>query len=293
MTGEVLPRAELARRVAAKLGKYDRQIAETVPKSALAMLRPERVVRLIMIEAGRNPELMECTPESVIGGMLTAASLGLEIGAHLGHAYLIPFKGKATFVPGYKGLVTLAVRSGLVRSISAYVVRGGDTFSIRLGTEEKIEHVPSMTEIGEPLAYYAIARMADGGVAFDRPMLRAEIEETKKRAPGSRKPGGPWSTDFDEMARKTVVRRLCKYLPLSGEAAIAVAMDESIEANRRPAKVPDLDWYDEDGVVPGEVIDDGAPSAVLQSESSGTAIGDVVTDPEPRETAQKAKGRST
>lgn len=255
--GQVVPRKDLVRQVQDGLMKYEPQIKRSVPAFAMQMLNPERVVQLLMTECGRIPGLLECSPASIVGGMLTAASLGLEVGAHLGHAYLVPFKGKATFVAGYRGLIMLATRSGYVESVSAYVVRKGDKFTCRLGTEGSVQHEPELTDPpSEILAYYAIARMKGGGYTFDRPMLKSEAKTVQGRSPAGR--SGPWVTDFDEMAKKTVVRRLCKYLPLSGEATMAAILDGAVEDGIRPPRLPNLDFLGDEAFGEPDALQSGA-----------------------------------
>lgn len=243
MSGQVRGVDDLAKGVSATLVRYSRNIEQSLPKEAAKKIAPDRAIRLVMNEARRMPQLLECDPMSIVGAMLTASALGLEIGSHLGQAYLIPFKGAATFVPGYKGLIALAYRSGQIASLAAHVVYQGDEFEVELGSLPSIRHVPKLSDsAGSAVYYYAIAQLTGGGTVFDRPLTIADARRTKEASPGGRKPNGPWTTHFDEMARKTAVRRLAKYLPASPELAMAVAQDERIEANQRPAPLPELDW---------------------------------------------------
>lgn len=193
-----------------------------------------------------NPGLLDCDKRTLVGGMIQSAQLGLELGTSLGHAYLVPFRNRrqgiteATFIIGYKGLMLLARRSQRVSTIEAVIVRSGDVFQYERGTRPFVRHVPSDAPIWgrdekdavierRPVTHvYAVALLRGGGVQFEV-MNREEIEWHRDRfARAADK--GPWLTDFEEMARKTVARRLCKYLPMSPEVEAAVALDERAEA---------------------------------------------------------------
>lgn len=208
----------------AKLTRMDaamRPVLSITPK--LEKLLPagmsiDRFVMQIRVALQKNPALQECTPSSLIGAALEAADLGLDPSGRLGSAYLIPFKGVVTLVPGYRGLIDLAGRSGLVRTINAWAVHERDHFTVRSGVMP--EHVPYLPKRGEPqdpglwYAVWARARLV-GGATESEVMTHAEVMRIKARSPGARKPGGPWETDEEEMVKKTVIRRLLKKQPLS------------------------------------------------------------------------------
>ena len=207
---------------------FQSQMALAMPRT----MTPERLTRIVMTECRKTPELLSCSQESFYGAILQCAQLGLEPGAALGHCYLLPFgNGKdksgrpnAQLIIGYRGMLDLARRSGQIQSINAYVVREEDEFSYQLGLRPDIHHVPASVADRGALTYvYAVAVLNDGGVQFEV-MSRAEIEAVRKQSKAGTK--GPWVTHFDEMARKTVIRRLFKYLPVSIEAIRAVEVDE-------------------------------------------------------------------
>lgn len=155
---------------------------------------------------------------------MTSAQLGLEPGP-LGEAYLVPFGRKVTFIAGYRGLIKLAWQSGQVRTISAHVVREGDEFSFSYGLNPDLHHRPALRDRGVAVAAYAAATLTNGGSAFEV-MALDEVERVRGRSQSSK--AGPWVTDWDEMARKTPLRRLAKWLPLSTTLlARAVQLDES------------------------------------------------------------------
>lgn len=208
-------------------------------KSAIAAILPrhltaERVLKVAMVAASRNPVLLECDQLSILRSVMIAAQLGLEPDGPLGHAYLVPYRNakagrmEAQFQLGYRGLIDLARRSGQIASIEAHVVHENDRFICTFGLAGKLEHEPLWSGDPGPFkAAYAIAHLVGGGVQYEV-MTRAQIDGIRA---GSRSgSGGPWVSHYDEMARKTVVKRLCKYLPLSVELARAVAADSAEES---------------------------------------------------------------
>lgn len=276
--GQVRSGNELGKEVAVQLARYKTQIEQSLPQKAADLVRPERAIRLLLNEVRRIPKLAECDPKTILGAMLTSASLGLDIGGGLGHAYILPFKGVATFIPGYKGLIALAYRSGSVVGLEARVVRPKDRFQVMLGTRREIIHEPAVDDDGDPVAYYALAETMGGGIVFDRPMTKAQMCRVRDASPAMRAGGQtPWKTHFERMGMKTVARRLCNYLPTSAELAYAASADEAVEeGNKRPEPPSNLDWLDGFGH-PGEALDDGG-SAALQSGTGDPLTGEVVDE---------------
>lgn len=205
-------------------------IAAVLPKH----VTPDRLMKTALGAIRSTPALQGCTTESLFGALVQSAALGLEPNTVLGHAYLVPFwnkkKGRqdVQLIIGYRGLIDLARRSGQIVSIAAHVVHERDEFAVELGTDSRIVHRPNMVDDrGAAVAFYAVAQLKDGGVAFEVMSLR----DVKAVAAATQSKGesGPWRDHFLEMGRKTVIRRLSKYLPLSIELATAVALDERTE----------------------------------------------------------------
>lgn len=195
-------------------------LAAILPKH----LDPERMVRVALVATVHQPKLLECSGQSILLAVMQASQLGLEIGGALGHAYLVPFKGVAQFIPGYRGLIELARRSKAVWGMEARAVFDGDKFDWAYGLYPKLEHKP-LSKTRDLTHVYAVARM-DQGNEFDV-MDREDIEAIRSRSRA--KDNGPWITDYNEMAKKTVVRRICKMLPLSVQLAAAVEADNRSE----------------------------------------------------------------
>lgn len=203
------------------------QIKAALPRH----MTPERLARIVTTEIRKVPKLAECTPVSFFGAVIQCAQLGLEPGNALGHAYLLPYGKDVQLIIGYRGMIDLARRSGQIVSIDARAVYEGDKFECRLGLDPHIEHEPDWANpnrtMGEKLQFvYAVAKLKDGGIQFDV-MSRAEIEGIRARSKAGN--GGPWKTDYQAMALKTVVRRLFKFLPVSIEIQTAVGLDERAE----------------------------------------------------------------
>lgn len=185
----------------------------------------ERFARVALTALRGNRDLQACDPLSFMACLLQSAQLGLEPNTPLQHAFLIPRGGQCTLQIGYQGMLDLARRSGMVRSITAHVVYAADHFLYTLGDDEKIEHVPAMSgDPGEVRYAYAIATLDDGS-KIRRVMTRREIDAARKM--GAQR--GPWSTHFDEMVRKTAIRRLYKLLPKSAEMAAASQIEDADE----------------------------------------------------------------
>ena len=188
---------------------------------------PERMIKQAFIAASRQPKLFECTQ-----GIMKGAELGLDVSGTLGSAYLVPFYNsklgarEAVFIPGYRGLIDLAHRTGEVDTITARVVHKNDKFKINLGTSDEIIHEPCLEGTPGPMVcVYGIAWMKGANKPLTEVMTLAQVDAIRKRSKA--KDSGPWVTDYEEMARKTVVKRMVKYLPLSPEKArnLEVAVD--------------------------------------------------------------------
>ena len=205
------------------------EIAKALP----SVMTPERFTRIVTSAISTTPQLAQTTPQSFLGAMMTAAQLGLEPNTPLGQAYLLPYKNhgklECQFQLGYKGLIDLAYRSGQVTIIQAHEVRENDEFSYSFGLEPTLHHVPARGDRGNVICYYAMFRTKDGGFGFEV-MSREDVEAHAKRY--SKSYGGsfsPWSTNFDEMAKKTVLKKCLKYAPLKSDFVRAVASDETIK----------------------------------------------------------------
>ena len=214
------------------LEKQKAQLVAALPKH----INPDRMIRLACTEFSKNKLLQKCTPASTFGAIIQASQLGLEIGV-LGQAYLVPYRNKKTndyeaqFIPGYKGLISLARRSGDVTSIETHIVYEHDTFNLRLGLETRVEHIPFLEgDRGTARLVYGVAKFRDGGHHFEW-MTISEVN--KIRARSQARDNGPWVTDYDQMVRKTLIRRMANYLPMSVELQQALQVSDAAEEGKR------------------------------------------------------------
>lgn len=223
------------------------QILMALPKH----MSGDRLARIAMTSIARNPKILDCTPNSLIGAIIQCAQLGLEPDDVRGTAYLVPFfnnkRGKLEIqlIPGYVGLMDLARRSRLVSTIEARPAYTKDVFEFEFGLSPRLKHIPSgQMEVAEITHFYCIGRLRDGGAQVEI-MTREQVERVRDRF-SKAKDVGPWVTDFEAMGKKTVVRRVCKYLPASPELAVAVALDEIAEVGI-PQDLGDIFPQDEPG----------------------------------------------
>ncbi|MFD7236438.1 recombination protein RecT [Streptomyces syringium] len=210
------------------------EIARALPAHVAS---PERIARIALTELRRVEHLAECTQESFGGALMTCTQLGLEPGGALGEAYLLPFWNKKVrayevqLVIGYQGMIKLFWQHAAAAGLTARTVHENDEFEYEDGLDPVLRHKPARSNRGRPTDYYAIAKMANGGSAFVV-MSVEDIEAIRKRSKA--RDSGPWATDYDAMARKTVIRQLFKILPKSSELARAVAHDEGVRRDVSP-----------------------------------------------------------
>ncbi len=218
------------------LEAYKGEIARALPKH----LNADAMTRIALTCFRMNPKLADCEPASVFACVIQASQLGLRPGL-MGECFLIPFKDTrnnkviCTLQIGYQGMIELARRSGQVLSLGAYLVHEKDQYAVHFGTDPGISHIPYLDdEPGKVKLGYAVAKLVGGGTHAEVMAVR-EINSHRDRSASYRaakqyKKDTPWDTDYEEMARKTLIRRICKYLPKSNELAIGMALDDT--ANR-------------------------------------------------------------
>ena len=203
-----------------------KQFATALPKH----INTDRFVRIAITTIRQNPKLAQCSQESLLGALMVSAQLGLEPGV-LGQCYLIPYGRECQFQIGYKGMIELLRRSGQLKDIYAYSVYENDEFEMTYGLDRNLIHKPNLQNKGNFLGCYCVAILKDDTRAFEY-MTKEEIEAHAKKF--SKTFGnGPWKTDFEAMAHKTVVKKMLKWLPLSVEFL------ENMEKDDKSFKVTD------------------------------------------------------
>lgn len=260
------------------MGDLLKRMHTQIEKALPSVITPERFTRIALTAYSRNEKLQECTAESFLGSMMQAAQLGVEPNTPLGQAYLIPYRNKGVmevqFQFGYRGMIDLAYRSGEVQNIQAHEVYENDTFEYELGLDPKLRHVPALKDRGEVILYYAVFKLTNGGVGFEV-MSKEDVEAFAKKK--SKTYGtGPWQSDFDAMAKKTLVKRLLKFAPLKSDFVRAVTADETIKSgiSENMADLPD------------ETVTIDAETTKPEENADYEEIpmpGDLYTDPETGE----------
>lgn len=246
--------------------QYIKSMEGEIKKALPSVITPERFTRIVLSALSVNPKLGSCTPASFLGAMMTSAQLGLEVNTPLGQAYVLPYLNKgvleAQFQLGYKGLIDLAYRSGEVEVIQAHVVHENDKFECEYGLDPKLTHKPADTDRGEPIKVYAVFKTKSGGFGFEV----MSMEDVKKHAAKYSKSYGssysPWKTNFEEMAKKTVLKRVLKYAPLKSDFVRAAVQDEVIKK----------DLSDDMFTVPNETVLDAEYSEITVDEATGEVI---------------------
>lgn len=252
------------------------ELARALP----AHIRPERFERNLLNALMQNPALLKCHPGLVYREVSKAAGLGLVLDPEIGEAYILTVwnpKTKAADMPqlrlGYRGLLRLARQSGEVASCYAHAVHEQDFIECELGDNPKLVHKPKLFgERGPAIGYYAVVRYKDGTTDFE-PMNREDVEKIRaqsdayKAFAAGRIKSTPWETSFDEMARKTAIRRLLKRVPKSPDLADAMVIEDQGDRARNITPVAGV----------GEQI--AAPSKLDQLEDA-SGIGATVDAPE-------------
>lgn len=234
----------------------------TSVENAIEMALPrhlsgERFARVALTALRTTPKLLRCSKPSILGAMIQCAQLGLEPNSPLGHAYLVPYGKECQLVLGYKGLRELAHRSKAIKVLYANEVREADHLEASYGVGARFVHVPKLRKNTEVWGYYAFAELSNGGHQWAL-MTKDEVETHRDRFAAAKSSKTPWATDFDEMAKKTVLKKLLKQLPISvevaDELAIAHSSDERI-VRESPITPGHVEVWD---VTPDPPEDDGS-----------------------------------
>lgn len=206
-----------------QMDEFKQKLRESLPKHC----SPDRFVRVALTALTRVPKLMECTQESVFQCLYQLSSLGLEPDGR--RAHLIPYRDNknntsvCTLIVDYKGIVELIRNSAAVSYIAADVVCEHDEFDFVKGTGAFLKHKPAIGNRGKVTCAYSFVKLRDGSEDFCV-MNADEIEGIRKRSRAGN--AGPWVSDWNEMAKKTVFRRHSKWLPFSPELREAIEKDD-------------------------------------------------------------------
>jgi recombination protein RecT len=211
--------------------------ANELKKVLPATITPERIARVTLTACRKNPALLDCNPNSIIGSVFQAAQLGLEPDL-LGSCYLVPYKDQVQLIIGYKGYIDLAYRSPRIISIQAHTVYANDIFKMDNGSQPYLKHEQSEEPTEEVRGFYAIAHLQNGGCLWYY-MSKAQIEAHRdkfssdykyKKSKGWEK-NSVWGQHFESMAKKTVLHQLMTWLPMEIENKEFMAYDGTVRAD--------------------------------------------------------------
>lgn len=253
------PGSSLAERRGSDLKAQIRQMESQFQVAMPKGMEAKQLVRDAMTVISQNPGLMTCDPRTVLGALMTCSQLGLRPGV-LGQAWVIPFKGKGQLIIGYQGLITLAQRSGDIKSITARMVHENDMFDVEYGLDERLAHKPLLRgSRGPVIGYYAVIKSTRGGTYWEFMSTEDAKLHRDKFAMARKGDGtivGPWRDHFDAMALKTVIIRALKLAPRNTELIQAMTVDDTIRVDVSPeANLDDVSVRVT--AVDGEVVPDG------------------------------------
>ena len=247
------------------LKKMKPELSKALPKH----IQPDRILRICMTAIRVTPKLRDCDPMSFLAAVMQSAQLGLEPNTPLGEAYLIPYAKKVQFQMGYRGLLQLANNTGKYRMIYAHAVYKNDKFSYALGLHKDLVHVEADEPEGEPVFYYAVYHLLNGGYDFSVwSRKKVEMHKAKYSKSGDFQ-GSSWQSAFDSMAKKTVLKDVLNYAPKSIELARQLSMDDTIKTDiaKDMSEVPDEAINDNNG----KVIINKVTGEVNESEVASSA----------------------
>jgi recombination protein RecT len=206
-----------------------------IKRALPSVMTPERFTRIALSALNTTPQLAACSQMSVLAALMNAAQLGLEPNTPLGQAYLIPYRNKGKlecqFQIGYKGLIDLAFRNPMLQSLQARTVYENDEFSFSYGLNAELIHKPVLFDRGEIRCFYAIYTLKNGGIGFEI-MSREDIDNYARRySKAFDSEYSPWKTNYEDMAQKTLIKRVLRLCPLRTDLQKAISMDESIKSD--------------------------------------------------------------
>ena len=251
------------------------QMAPGIQRALPAMIGKERFIRCAQSAISNNAKLAECTQNSFIGALMSAAQLGLEPNTPLGQAYLIPYSGVVQFQLGYKGLIELARRAGI--TIQVHEICERDVFEYEYGLDPKLRHVPPLGNRGKVIGYYCLWKNKDGQYGIEV-ASRSEIDAFAKEKSQAYK-NGPWKTDFDAMAKKTMIKRALKYAPVAVEVGDGIAADNTVK--NVSLKDIESDGFDINLVKDETPEEEPEPAKPIADQKTGEIIDAEIIPPEP------------
>lgn len=268
----------------APIDQFRRQLASDANRQKIVPLLPktippERFLKAAESAVSMNPDLLSADRGSLFQAIAAAARDGLICDGR--ESVITTFKTKnrqtgqwepkATYMPMVAGLIKKARNTGQLTRIEAHPVFANDEFEYVLGDDSRLRHVPNLDDPGDFRLVYAVAHLADGSVQREV-ITRKGLEKIRQASKSADR--GPWADWFEEMARKSAIKRLLKYLPSSPEIESSVRLDDTAGSDDQGTVI--------DGLT-GEVIEQdhsqdqaprrrGAASAALEAMDDSDAI---------------------
>jgi recombination protein RecT len=287
--------------MASELVIFENTLRPLAPRfeQALAGAVPvERLMRSIMVSVERNPKLLEANRQSLLNASMSAACLALEVDGVTGQAFFVPFKGQAQLIIGYKGMNTLAARSGF--TVQGEVVREGDEFDFELGDKGFVRHKPKLVGGDRPIIAAWATASANNRPSIISVLSYDDILDIRKKSPGASRSDSPWNDakiGFPAMASKSAKRRLSRAMPLNADPRfhLAAAMEEATEERGRSAWIdPQRGLQIEGETLDGpRIIHDQRSAQDLISPQSAEKAADSGASSSPSHTESAANNHET
>jgi len=303
------PQKQKMAQVRHQLGQMRRELEKALP----AHVSVDKFERVVQTALNQSPDLLDATRRSLFGACVNAAQDGLLPDGREGA--IVSFRDnntgttQAQWMPMVAGILKKVRNSGELSSISTQIVCRNDHFDYALGDEEYIDHKPELAERGDVVAAYAIAKLKDGSTMREI-MGRDEIDRVRSVSKSKDNKYGPWVNWYGEMARKTVLRRLSKRLPMSTDLERVIHRDDPMYdpggqqqvAAARTQGASKLDAFTSDAgadqqpaaepapAEPAPAGDDTQDAEVVDDGEAEQAEGDLVGDQQqPPQTKQTGK----
>ena len=195
----------------------------------------------------KDPNLLGCTPRSMLGVIFNCARLGLIPDPNFGYVWIIPRRIKnekeAQMQVGYLGRIELARRSGQIKAVRAKVIFQNDKTEYVDGLEQKLTHVPwdfcGQDESGPRIGSYCVATFADGTKDL-RVVGETDIIASRDASAAYQSGTGPWISDENAMAAVVAIRRAAKLWPQDTTMALADDLDRRADMGETQADMTDL-----------------------------------------------------
>lgn len=243
--------------------KRRKDIAMVLPKH----ITPERLVGVMSYVIKSTPAIMNASQASLISAVIQTVQIGLEPG-NLGHCYYVPFNNRkkdgtvvkeVQFILGYKGIIELVNRAGKAVILSTECVYENDIFQHEQGLNPILKHIPCVDgDRGKFRGVYATAKNMIANEKLFVYLTKEDVDKVRGSSKAAGSTFSPWNNWYEEMAKKTAAKRLCKLLPLSIEVQRQVSTDETVKTrfDKDMSMIPDETDWNKPEAIEGKVVSD-------------------------------------